>query len=115
MKHISNAFKIRKSAERVRKDRLKTAKSSDVSRQTVGFGGGHIWLKMPARGRRAKGVFGVTQAATTDGGDPTYKLAEMIQAALTKPPRFGIVTVYDANGKPIATIDPHTRERKPIV
>lgn len=100
---------------KVAKRRLNESKGAVYHSQVPGMGGGHIIDKEPrVRGRRATIRYGVTLTAGKIYADPRYHLAGMIKSALTKPVRSSIVTVYDASGNPIATIDPHTRERKPI-
>ena len=42
-----------------------------------------------------------------------YRMRGALRAALAGSTRTQ-VTVYDAGGKPIATMDPETRERKPL-
>ena len=42
--------------------------------------------------------------------DPAVSLAWQIRSALKRPP-LGVVTILDAMGRPIATVDPVTRRR----
>ena len=58
--------------------------------------------------------YGTSLSAGGVYDDPAHKIAKSIRSALTSPPRSSACTVYDAAGKPIATIDPITRERVPL-
>lgn len=107
-----NIFATRK---HVARRRLDEAKLATVDKQTAGYGPGLIIASTPRRhGRRQMASVGTTTTASGLLIDPREKLASMIQSALTHPPRSSTCTVYDANGTPIATIDPLTRQRTPI-
>lgn len=106
---------IRAGSRRYADRTLRTMQGRDLNRPVEGNSGGFI-QKDYNRGLTV-GTF------ETRGGislDPRVKLAWHLRRsldvalgrrkAIPRPPCI----IYDANGKPIATMDPTTRERKPL-
>ncbi len=116
MTDVAKSIKIASTRKRVARERLSEAKSSSHDSGMTHGSVGQVTTYGPKRGRGRPRMaeFGVT---TNHGGvyvDPVSVLAGKILSATVKPPRMSVCTVYDAEGKPIATIDPHTRVRTPL-
>ena len=72
--------------------------------------------KIGLAGRHAAAItIGVTGHQGGLSGDPALRIAYRIRNALdpTIPPRAP-ATIYNAAGQPVATMDPYTRERRPL-
>ena len=116
MTDVAKSIKIASTRKRVARTRLSEAKDATHSGGTAHGSVGQIIAYGPRRGRGRPRMAEVG-VATDHGGvyhDPISVLAGKILSATVKPPRMSVCTVYDAEGKPIATIDPHTRVRTPL-
>lgn len=109
----ARSFLIEATRRRVQRARL----GQQINSETAGSAPGQVGFVVASvpkkRGERKQLAIGVTE---TRGGilhDPAKGISYRIRAALTSKP-IARVTIYDAAGKPIATMNPVTRERTPL-
>jgi hypothetical protein len=100
----SAAALVMKRAQRVRATRI-----SETARNTGSF----MVADRSASGRISGVIVGTTGHQGGATADPARVVAWRIRNALAAPP-LGVVTIYDAAGKAIATVNPVTRERTPL-
>jgi hypothetical protein len=83
-----------------------------ISSQEAGQSSSIAWDRS-RRGNKTGLVF-MRQQGGRFGRSPAMDVAYWLRAKLRGGPGFAPITVYDASGKPIATVDPTTRVRTPI-
>lgn len=114
MTEPSKGLKIATTIRAVKRRRLAQARAATALGGTPGINAGRILASDRARPRTMR-LFGVTASAGGIIGDPSHAIARDIRNALTRPASGSTVTVYDAAGRAVATIDPFTRKRTPLI
>lgn len=76
--------------------------------------GGTVYASAPMRRGRKYVVIGSTESRGLAYADPAVSVAWRIRHALNPRHATAPVTIYDASGKAIATMDPLTRVRTPL-